>query len=110
MNITMAKPLLGQLPIGQLIASVDGTNGADHTLDRAIAQAFQIEVAEFTGSVAAARRLVHHLLPMADLKVGYDVCGIFPSATIRNGSDLSSEVAPTVPMAILRALMHALGN
>lgn len=94
--------------LDRLSETLDAATGADPDIDLQIAQAFHIELRDFSGSAISARNLVSQLLPGADFKVGYDVCGIFPSATIRTAQGPCTAVAPTVPIAILRALKNAL--
>jgi hypothetical protein len=90
--------------LGELLASV---SGADAGIDHAIAKAFCVDLADFTSNAVTARNLVTQVLPQATLRVGYDVCGVLPRATISFGEDRSSAVAPTVSLAILRALASA---
>lgn len=99
-----AEPNLG--PLGNLLASA---SGADASIDRAIAKAFRVDLADYSSSAVTARNFVAEVLPQATLRVGYDVCGIFPCATIFCGGLRYSSVAPTVPLAILRALALASG-
>lgn len=87
---------------------IDAATGSDQEIDRQIARVFQIAPADFSADVMAARQLVEHLLPEVTLKVGYDVCGVLPSATVHAVSGRWTAVAPTVPLAILRAMMGAL--
>ncbi|WP_234180939.1 hypothetical protein, partial [Sphingopyxis sp. NFH-91] len=93
---------------GNYTTSADANvSGSDKQIDASIAELFEIEPAEFTSSAAESRRLSAQLLPHWQLRVGYDVCGIFPSATVSLGDRRHSSVAPTVPLAVLRALISA---
>ncbi|QHD70634.1 hypothetical protein GS397_26355 (plasmid) [Sphingobium yanoikuyae] len=83
-------------------------DGPDPTIDEEIARVFQTEPADFLSSAVAARKLVGDVWPEARLNVGYDVSGVFPTATVTCGKKRGSSVAPTVSLAILRALMGAL--
>lgn len=92
----------------RLTEHVNAATGADKEIDRQFVQIFQLAPADFSADVMAARQLVKQLMPEAELKVGYDVCGIFPSATVRSMAGHWTVAAPTVPLAILRAMMGAL--
>lgn len=93
--------------LGHLADALEVVSGSDKQIDASIAELFEIEPAEFTSSAAESRRLSAQLLPHWQLRVGYDVCGIFPSATVSLGDRRHSSVAPTVPLAVLRALISA---
>ncbi len=81
--------------------------GADAALDRALAEAFARPVAEFTGSVEAARDLVAAALPGWSLHLGFGVTGMFPYAALTNNGVRITSDAPTVPLAILRSVVAA---
>lgn len=93
--------------LGRLADALEVVSGADKQIDAMIAELFGIEPAEFTSSAAVSRRLSAQLLPLWQLRVGYDVCGIFPSATVSLGDRRHNAVAPTVPLAVLRVLISA---
>lgn len=94
----------------RLTENILAATGADQEIDRQFARIFQVAPADYSADVMAARQLVKQLLPEAELKVGYDVCGILPSATVRHMSGRWTATAPTVPLAILRAMMGALDS
>ena len=91
-----------------IIERLEVVDGPDPTIDQEIARMFQTEPADFLSSAVAARKLVGDVWPEARLNVGYDVSGVFPTATVTCGKRRGSSVAPTVSLAILRALTGAL--
>lgn len=93
--------------LGRLAEALETASGADKQIDATIADLFGLDPAEFTSSAEVSRRLGAQLLPRWELRVGYDVCGIFPTATVSLGDRRHSAVAPTVPLAVLRALISA---
>lgn len=65
----------------------------------------------FSTSVTAAIELTGKLLPGWRWHVGYGVKGIFPYACVTSPKGTRYEAdAPTVPLALLKALSHALGK
>lgn len=96
------------LEIDAMIERLNSADGPDLAIDREIARMFQAEPADFLSSAVAARKLVGDIWREARLKVGYDVSGVFPCATVTCGERRGSSIAPTVSLAILRALMGAL--
>lgn len=94
--------------VDRLAEQLDIATSVDPAIDELIAETFEIPVIGFTSSAMTARDLVARILPEASLRVGFDVCGFLPSATIRNGSGDCTAVAPSVPIAILRAMMRAM--
>lgn len=93
--------------LGRLVEALEMASGSDKQIDATIAELFGLDPAEFTSSAEVSRRLGAQLLPHWQLRVGYDVCGIFPSATASLEDRRHSSVAPTVPLAVLRALISA---
>ncbi|MBD3728376.1 MAG: hypothetical protein IE933_01595 [Sphingomonadales bacterium] len=93
--------------LGRLAEALEMASGADKQIDATLAALFGVDPAEFTSSAEVSRRLSAQLLPRWQLRVGYDVCGIFPSATVSLGGRRHGAVAPTVPLAVLRALISA---
>lgn len=91
--------------LADMLAEASGT---DQEIDKLLARAFDMELAEFTSSAETARSLVAQVVPQATLRVGYDVRGILPSATINLGKLGETAVAPTVPLAILQSLVAVL--
>lgn len=62
---------------------------------------------DYTGSVDRALDLVHALLPGWSWHVGWNATGVLPYATLHHGERLVEAAAPTVPLALLRALFRA---
>lgn len=82
-------------------------SGSDARIDACIAKTFRVSKIDYSSDAMAARELVAQVLPQATLRVGYDVNGILPAASVLSGKLSHSAVAPTVPLAILRALLSA---
>ncbi len=81
--------------------------GADPALDAALAAAFGLAEAAFTGSVDDARALAAAALPGWRLHLGFDVAGVFPYARLRNNGLSVEAGASTLPLAIVRAVVQA---
>lgn len=92
-------------PVNDLKSALQKASGADAALDEAIAQHFGVPVADYTASISQCRALAEAVLPGQHLHLGYGASGIFPYASIGNGSSAYSADAPTVPLAILRAIL-----
>lgn len=88
-----------------LATRLAAASGADADLDAAIADVFRVASAPFTASVADCRRLVTEVAPDGRLHLGYGASGVFPYAALIRGADRATAEAPTVPLAILRALV-----
>lgn len=97
-----------ETPLSILRTKLDDISGADAEIDRLLAQVPGIEFDEFSSDAVSSRKLVHHLLPDARLRVGYNVSGVLPNAVLHDKAHCYSVVAPTVPLAILRVLIEAL--
>jgi hypothetical protein len=82
-------------------------NGADIDIDRAIAARFAVAPADYSSSVDQCRSLVNQLLPGWRLHLGYGASGIFPYASLAKGDEVIMAEAPTLPLAVLRALFAA---
>ena len=109
-NASQRKPLsanAGTRP-RHLLEALERATGAEEKIDVMIADSFGLERNDYTGSAFSNRELVKQLLPGSKLQVGYDVNGVLPSATLNDGHQRFSSVAPTVPLAILRVLMQAI--
>jgi len=91
-----------------LAAGLKAASGPDIALDEAIVEALGVPAAGYTESVAECRRLVALALPNGHLHVGFGVSGIFPYCVVRDGALRGEAEAPTVPLAILRALVDVL--
>ena len=61
----------------------------------------------YTGSVDACIELVHHVLPGWGWHVGYGPKGILPYAALTHDDARHEASAPTVPLALLLALLEA---
>lgn len=97
--------------LDELSHGLTSASGADALLDAALAQVLDVPQDGYTGSVEACRRLVAAALPGWRLHIGYGASGIFPYAALVNDSrQRYAAEAPTVPLAILRALMLAWKN
>ncbi|WP_431855304.1 hypothetical protein [Azospirillum sp.] len=92
------------------MAELKAATGADAALDQAIAEAFQAPPADYTESVERCRALVVSVLPGWHLHLGYGVSGILPYAELSNGDQRHVAEAPTVPLAVLRALVASREN
>lgn len=88
-----------------LACRLTAASGADSGLDAAVAQAYATPPAAYTASVSECRRLVEHVRPKARLHLGYGASGVFPYAAVVDGETRSQAEGPTVPLAILRALV-----
>lgn len=83
-------------------------SGGDKAIDQAIAEGVGEVLADFTTSIDEARRLFKQLLPDWRLRLGYGATGMFPCATASRAHRHIIHEAPTVPIAILRAIFEAL--
>ncbi len=90
-----------------LKAKLQASSGSDKAIDAAIAARFAVPPADYTASVEACRTLVGSVLTGWRLHIGWGVSGLFPYATLGNGETRAAAEAPTVPLAILRALLAA---
>mgnify|MGYP001810377415 CR=1 FL=1 len=90
-----------------LSTELNAANGGDPVLDRLIAEAFEQPAAPYTESVERCRALVAACLPQWHLHVGYGVSGVLPYAALSQGQRHVEAEGPTVPLAILRALVMA---
>lgn len=88
----------------ELARRLDAATGPDSALDAALGGEAVTESAE--GAAAWARAT----LPDWHLHVGFDVSGVLPYAAL-NGTGRHVEAsAPTVPLAILRAVVKVLAG
>lgn len=81
--------------------------GGDAELDQLIATTFGVAAAPFTEAVEPCRALVASQLPGWHLHVGFGVSGVLPYAALSDAGHHVEAEAPTVPLAILRALLRA---
>ena len=103
--------------LARLQARLQQATGSDRDLDRAIRRVLEpsggasdsTPAPAYSGSVPLCMALVRRRLPDWRLHLGYGVRGIFPYAALSRRSDERFEAtAPTVPLAILRALAATL--
>lgn len=101
----------------RLSARLQRASGSDRDLDRAIQRVLEpcgraldsSPAPAYSGSVPLCMALVRRCVPDWRLHLGYGVRGIFPYAALSHRSGERFEAsAPTVPLAILRALAGTL--
>ena len=101
----------------RLSAHLQRASGCDRDLDRAIERVLgpcggaldSSPAPAYSGSIPLCMSLVRRCLPDWRLHLGYGVRGIFPSAALSHRAGERFEAsAPTVPLAILRALAETL--
>lgn len=95
--------------LADLSARLAAATGADPALDRAVAAAFGAgePPGDYTASVERCVALVERVLPGWRRHVGWGASGVFPYARLQRGAERASAEAPTVPLALLRALVRA---
>ncbi len=110
---------LTKVALKTLRTRLEKANGRDAGLDRDIAKFFDADpngdtVPDYTSSVDGCLSLIASVLPSWRWHVGYGPDGILPYATLAKpipGDDadeiLVEASAPTVPLALLRAIMKA---
>lgn len=84
--------------------------GADPAIDRAVAALFGDEIGAargWSGSVEECVRLLHRVLPGWSWHVGWAPSGVVPYARLRRGEERISAEGPSVPIALLRAILAA---
>ncbi len=96
--------------LDRLRRRIAGATGADRELDRELAALVDpVEpVPDYTASVDRCIDLVHACLPGWAWHVGWNASGILPYATLHHGEHLVAAAAPTVPLALLKALLGGL--
>jgi hypothetical protein len=89
---------------------LDDVTGADRTLDGAIADALgrPVPAPDYTASVDRCIDLIHACLPGWAWHVGWNASGVLPYATLHGDGQLVAANAPTVPLALLKALVSGL--
>lgn len=92
--------------LGALLAAA---TGPDPAIDRAVVAAFGPgeAPADFSASVERCAALVARVLPGWRWHVGWGVSGLLPYARLEHAGERASAEAPTVPIALLRALAKA---
>ena len=94
----------------ELSRRIAAATGADRQLDDDLARLLGpgAPAADYTASVDRCIDLVHARLPGWAWHVGRNASGVLPYATLHRGEQLVAEAAPTVPLALLRALACAI--
>jgi hypothetical protein len=95
-----------------LLRRINGAEGHDQDLDRAIARDLEglpdvDDAAAYTASVDRCLDLLHRLLPGWHWHLGYGATGVMPYAFVSRGGYRFEATAPTVPLALLRAVTQA---
>lgn len=98
--------------LADLLEEIEGVTGADRGLDRRIAEVLEqpdpaAQVPDYTASVDHCIALIGRVLPHWAWHVGYGPRGILPYATLHDEEERFEAVAPTVPLALLAALLKA---
>ena len=96
----------------ELLKRIEGATGADRALDRRIAEVLDRpkpteQALDYTASVDHCIALIGRVLPHWAWHVGYGPRGILPYATLHDEEERFEAVAPTVPLALLAALLKA---
>ena len=95
-----------------LLSKISRATGADRSLDRRIASELDPSTAEdpapdYTASVDQCIGLVKRVLPGWRWRIGYGPVGIRVYAFVDNGKHRHEAMAPTVPLALLSAILKA---
>ncbi|MEK0085106.1 hypothetical protein [Benzoatithermus flavus] len=94
--------------LGEHVAIATGSDRElDRELDRVLTGDASTTPPDYTASVDRCIDLVHLVLPGWAWHVGWDASGILPYATLCRGRQRVEARAPTVPLALLRALVRA---
>ena len=90
-----------------LLTELEQATGNDAALDRSIARAFAAAEAAYTASTEPCLALLNRALPGWHWHVGWAGNGVFPYARIDKEGQRVRVEAPTVPLALLRAIVRA---
>ncbi len=93
--------------LSSLSERLTSLTGGDPTIDQALAEAFDVPVADFSESAEKSRNLVLTVLPDWHLHVGFGASGLFPYASLTRGELHVEAEAPSLPLALLRVLVRA---
>ena len=95
--------------LNELADRIAAATGSDRELDVALARMFGggEPPPDYTSSVDRCIELVHAVMPGWAWHVGWNATGILPYASLHHGTELAEAAAPTVPLALLRALLQA---
>ncbi len=93
---------------------IEAATGSDADLDAEIGRLLDgragTDVVDYTASVDRTIDLVQAVLPGWGWHLGWNASGILPYATLTSGERRTTAAAATVPLALLRALMRAIGE
>ena len=94
----------------ELFRRIVAATGTDRQLDDDLARLLgsATPAPDYTASVDRCIDLVHARLPGWAWHVGWNASGVLPYATLHRSEQLVAEAAPTVPLALLRALACAI--
>lgn len=95
--------------LSRLRADLEVATGHDPSLDARIGRLLGGDVdADYSASVPRCTELIGRRLPGWRWHVGYGASGVFPYASLSRGDDLRTASAPTVPLALLAAMVETL--
>lgn len=95
-----------------LLSKISRATGADRSLDRRIASELDTSITndptpDYTASVDQCIGLLKRVLPGWRWRIGYGPVGIRIYAFVDNGKQRHEATAPTVPLALLSAILKA---
>ena len=95
--------------LNELAGRIAAATGSDRELDVALARMFGggEPAPDYTASVDRCIQLVQAAMPGWAWHVGWNATGVLPYATLHQGDRLAEAAAPTVPLALLKALLKA---
>ena len=95
--------------LAALARRIDAATGSDRELDAELARVFggREPVPDYSASVDRCIDLVHAAMPGWAWHVGWNASGVLPYASLHLGDRLAEAAAPTVPLALLKALLRA---
>ncbi len=98
--------------MGALEDALKAATGADPALDRELATQLGAPPSDYTASVDAALKLIHLTLPGWGWHVGWHADGVTPYASLHDQARTVhvEAAAPSVPLALLRAMAEALAR
>jgi len=103
---------MAQDDLRSLLKRVEAATGRDTALDRDISRLLDqsargTPVPDYTASVDQCLALIGRALPGWHWHLGYGANGVFPYASLANGSRRIETEATTVPLALLAAIVKA---
>ena len=109
--MTNTRPSERPARLQSLADAIAAATGRDDELDQSIADLLDPEppdpVPDYTASVEACIALIGRALPGSTWHVGYGADGVTPNAAVRQNHGRHRAAAPTIPLALLRALVAA---